>query len=194
MPKYSLLGLIFFILVATIDVVHGAGQDVVTLNQEGSSASEVPSQARTEALNAALENGTLSVVTQLLGAAQVEKNQNQIKSRVLPESSKYIQFYKASEPILMAGQTTIKVTMKVSVSALREILDRAGLLIQDLDSITILPLIKITEKRTKSLRSYVWWKDEDARQPPFVKDQFKFFNSVNNAFSFSERLAGSCTL
>ncbi len=150
--------------------------DVVQVTEDGTSASEIPSDARTESLKTAIEKGTLTVITNLIGGKRTEKNLNVIKEKIFPESSRYVQYYKATEPSKKGEQTSLAVTMKISVTALREILDREGLLLQNDDVFVILPLIKIFERRPQG-RQYSWWKDDALKAPGVMRDQMKFFSN-----------------
>lgn len=151
-----------------------AVDDIVQLNIEGQSANQVPAQARSEALKDALDKGTLSVMANLIGAQRIEKNKNVVQERILTETAKYIQYYKAQEPVTAGEKTTMQVTLKVSVSALRELLDQEGLLVQNDDVYTVLPLIKVYERKIAG-RQYSWWKDDFVTAPQILKDQVKSF-------------------
>ena len=149
-----------------------AVEEIVQLTVDGESTSEIPSNARSDALKQAIDKGALTVITNIISAPKVEKNIDVIKSKVLPESSKYIQFYKATEPVKAADKTTVTVTMKISTAALREILDGQGLLVQTDDVFNVLPLVRIVEKKAQG-RSYAWWKDDYYQAAPAIKDQIK---------------------
>ncbi len=169
--KFYFLALAVLSFLLIVKTLHA--DDVMSFIEIGESASIVPSQARAESLTSALEKGTLEAIQQTIGTARAEKSAAVIKSRILNDSSKYVQFYKATEPVMKDGKTTLDVTMKISMTALREILDREGLLIQNDDVYTILPVIKIIERKRGVSRNYAWWKDDDTHATPVIKDQFK---------------------
>src|SRR5580692_4171235 len=114
---------------------------------DGISTSDVPVKARTDSLQDALNKGSLQVIGNLIGQVKLEKNLSVISSKILSQTSKFVQFYKATEPVVKGGQTITSVTMKVSVSSLRDILAQQGLLYQTEGPATILPVIKIIDKK-----------------------------------------------
>ncbi|MBK9293933.1 MAG: hypothetical protein IPM57_05730 [Oligoflexia bacterium] len=146
--------------------------DIIQLNTQGVSVNPTPAQARAESLKDALDKGTLQVLSNLIGEARVEKNMAAIKEKILIDTSKYVQYFKAEEPVKLEDQTTVQVNMKISVASLRELLDKEGLLIQSDEVFDVLPVVKIYEKSVGG-RSYQWWKDDPQFISSVLKDQLR---------------------
>ena len=97
-----------------------------------------------------------------------------VHSKVLSQKQRFIQFYKASEPLKKAGDTVTSVNMKISISSLRDILAKEGILYQSDGPATILPVIRFAEKRDNA-RAYDWWMEEANPTNAFLRDQEKWF-------------------
>ncbi len=166
--------ILFFIPLIFTFAAYGEGpsEDSVAISAEGLSSSDVPAKARSDSLKEAINIGSLQIITQLIGDAKLEKNLNIIKTKILGQTSKYVQFYKASEPNKKGSDTTTQVNMKISISSLRAILAQEGLLYQSEGPATVLPLIRLVEKKDGG-RSYRWWLEEQSPENSFLRDQEK---------------------
>jgi hypothetical protein len=90
----------------------------------------------------------------------------------LSQTGKFVQFFKASEPVVKGTETITSVNMKISVSSLRDLLAQEGLLYQNEGPPTVLPLIKIIEKKDSG-RQYTWWTEEVGPNTQFLRDEEK---------------------
>lgn len=149
-----------------------AADEIVQLNSDGVSNAKESAKARSEALADALSKGCLQVITNLIGEAKVSKNSGLIKSKILSQTSKFVQYYKAQEPTKKGDDTITSVTMKISVTSLRDLLSQNGLLFQTEGSGAILPIIKIVEKRDGG-RAFRWWVEEANSKNAFLFEQTK---------------------
>ncbi len=154
-----------------------ADNTIVQVSVEGVSSSDVQVKAKTDSLQDAINKGALQVIGNLIGPVKLEKNLSVINSKVLSQTGKFVQFYKASEAItrdLGGGvkQTVTSVTMKISVSSVRDILAGQGLLYQSEGPATILPVLKIIEKRENG-RQFTWWAEEVTSRTQSLKDEEK---------------------
>ncbi len=145
---------------------------IVQLAIDGTSSSDVPVKAKADSLKDALNKGSLQVISQLIGPLKLEKNLPIIKSKILTQTSKFIQFYKAGDAITKNGETQTSVTMKISVSSIRDLLAQEGLLYQTEGPPTILPLFKVTEKKD-SEKQFLWWVQEVAPDTQILRDAEK---------------------
>src|ERR1700733_3639637 len=116
--------------------------DILQLNVEGASSSDVPVKAREESLSDALNKGCLQAIGNLIGDSRLEKSLPVVKSKVLSQKQRFIQFYKASEPVKKGNDTLTSINMKISISSLRDILAKEGILYQSDGPATILPVVR----------------------------------------------------
>lgn len=151
------------------------GQDnVVELTIEGKSQEETMEKAKADALQNALKKGCLQVVKDLIGESRASTNKSTIDSKILKNTSKYVQYYKTNDSKESTDDTgTINsvattVTMKISVTNVRNRLAKLGLLYRSAGPARILPLIKISEAREGG-NSFRWWVTD--AQSPFLKTQ-----------------------
>ncbi|MDZ4678310.1 MAG: hypothetical protein SGI74_12465 [Oligoflexia bacterium] len=151
-----------------------AAEDIIQLNSEGSSPSEVPAKAQADALKDALNKGSIQVITGLIGESKLEKNMPLIRSKILVQTQKFIQFYKAADAVKKNNDTVVYVNMKISVSSLRDLLAAEGMLYQSEGPATVLPLIKISERRDGA-RQFRWWMEEANSTNTFLRDQTRLF-------------------
>ena len=164
------LAVLFFTLFL---VSTGFGDEsILQLNSEGVSSSDVPVKAREESLNDALTKGCLEATGNLIGATRLEKSLPAIKAKVLSQKQKFIQYYKASEPQKKGTDTVTNVNMKISISSLRDILAKEGILYQSDGPATILPVIRFIEKSDNG-RTFNWWIDEATTTNAFLREQEK---------------------
>src|ERR1700677_1936584 len=77
-----------------------ADNTIVQVAMDGISTSDVPVKARTDSLQDALNKGCLQVIGNLIGQIKLEKNLNVITSKILSQTGKFVQFYKATEPVV----------------------------------------------------------------------------------------------
>jgi hypothetical protein len=165
---------LIFIIISSFLTLSSVKADntIVQVAMDGISTSDVPVKARTDSLQDALNKGCLQVIGNLIGQVKLEKNLSVISSKILSQTGKFVQFYKASEPVTKGNQTVTSVTMKISVSSLRDLLAQQGLLYQSEGPATILPIIKIVEKKDNG-RQYTWWSEEVTPKTQFLRDEEK---------------------
>jgi len=149
-----------------------ADDNIVQMNSEGTSSSDVPATARAESLKEAIDKGCLQVISNLIGDTRMEKYQPIVKSKILGQVGKFVEYYKASEPEKKGTDTVTSVNMKISISSLKDLLTQEGLLNESQGPATILPVIKISESRENG-RSYCWWAEEASTQNSFLREQEK---------------------
>jgi hypothetical protein len=145
-------------------------EDILQLTAEGTSSSEVPAKARSDSLKEAINKACLQVISQLIGDAKLEKNMPVIRSKVLSQTSRFVPFYKASEPTKRGEDTVTSVSLKLSISSLRSVLSQEGLLYQSDGPATVLPIIRFAERRENG-RLFRWWMEEATAQNAFLRDQ-----------------------
>jgi hypothetical protein len=162
----------FFWIVFAISLTFGvfagaedraAVNDTVQLSSEGVSSDPEPNLAKAESQKDAISKAVLKVIGEYIGLESLEKNSELIKTKILPRSSKFIQFYKSLEPTRKGNETTTVVSLRISVSSLKNILSAHGLLVQNDNAAFILPLITIVDKRNPEKR-YQWWLQDPTNQ------------------------------
>jgi hypothetical protein len=163
--------LVLLILVPISLQAQTSGQgDIVQLTVEGSSQNQDSALARAESLKDAINKGAQQIIVGLIGEASFEKNLNIIRLKVFPQSSKYVQYYKSSEPVKREADTITSVNLKISVLSLKDILAASGLLFKSEGLGTILPLFQVVEKKD-SEKHFRWWREEATSQNLFVREQ-----------------------
>jgi len=164
----NLIGLLIFLM----SLIASADNTIVQLAIDGTSSSDVPVKAKTDSLKDALNKGALQVIGNLIGPIKLEKNLPVIRAKILSQTSKFVQFYKASDAVVRGGETITSVTMKISVSSLRDLLAAENLLYQSEGLATILPLLKIIEKKDGG-KQFTWWTDEVTPATQNLRDEEK---------------------
>jgi hypothetical protein len=161
---------IFFCFFTAISI--SADNTIVQIAVDGTSNSEVPVKAKTDSLKDAINKGSLQVIGNLIGPVKLEKNLPVIRAKILSQVSKFVQFYKASDSVTKSGETVTSVTMKISVTSLRDLLAAENLLYQSEGLATILPLLKVTEKKDRG-QQYSWWSEEVTPATQELRDDEK---------------------
>src|SRR6202453_3331733 len=91
-----------------------ADNTIVQVAMDGISTSDVPVKARTDSLQDAINKGCMKVIGNLIGQARLDKNAAVIYSKVLSQTAKFVEFYKASEPTMRGQETVTSINMKIS--------------------------------------------------------------------------------
>jgi hypothetical protein len=166
MKEKSMKAMIKSVLVVVSVLTNLYGQnlfaqvdDIVTYYADGVSQDENAGKAQSDAFKDAINKGSMQAINQLIGGSRIEKSLPAIKTKILPQWGKYVQYYKATDPKVKNGETSVQVQMRVSLSSLREVLGGQGLLFQNDGKVYALPLIKFIDHRDRS-PTYKWWMDD----------------------------------
>ncbi|MCB0349296.1 MAG: hypothetical protein KDD37_10710, partial [Bdellovibrionales bacterium] len=91
----------------------------------------------------------------ILGVQEAQKKEALIKSKVLPQSGKYISYIKQGAIKTFPEYRQMKVTLHLSREGLRDVLKQEGLLHFATENIKMLPFIGFLDR--KYSKSYKWW-------------------------------------
>src|SRR5271154_6563189 len=92
-----------------ISLTCTADNTIVQLAVDGTSSSDVPVKAKTDSLKDAINKGCLQVIGNLIGPIKLEKNLSVITAKILSQTGKFVQFYKASDAVQKDGATVTSV-------------------------------------------------------------------------------------
>lgn len=141
------------ILILLLQMVFAA--DLLVIDLEEISDNKEPAQARQEIVNKAIEKASRNNIDLILGATEAQKKESLIKSKVLPQSGKYISYIKQGTMKNVAQGRQMKVTLHLSREGLRDVLKQEGLLHFATENIKMLPFVGFLDR--KYSKSYKWW-------------------------------------
>ncbi len=131
------------------------------------------SEARQEAFDQAIESATRSLAENIVGTERVAKSWDQVKPKILKNSTKYVVFIKGKPE----GDGKFNVQMRLSPDHLEYSLREAGLI--GGGPVRLLPLVMINDSLG---HRYLWWADHGDTSPS---------NSAQKYFArFHKQLAG----
>lgn len=132
-------------------------------------------EGKQEAFEQAVETATKDLAEDFLGSDKVAKSWDQVKGKILKNSTKYVVFIKGSVP----AENKIQVQMRLSPDALETVLREAGLI--GSETVRLLPLVQISEAQGSR---YLWWADlGESRTPSLAQGYFKrFFQQLSVQF------------
>jgi hypothetical protein len=111
-------------------------------------------EAKQDAFDQAVEQATRGMTEDIIGGDRTNKSWEQIREKVLKNSTKYVVFIKGSPPVESKGQSKIQVQMRLSPDHLETVLREAG--IYGGETVRLLPLVQVLESQGSR---YVWWAD-----------------------------------
>lgn len=118
--------------------------------------SEVGPEAKQEAFHKAVEEASLKLITDSIGADALEKQSAKIK-QILNLSEKYILFIKGSNPETVPEGSKIKVQIKISLDNFEALLRETGLLQSGNHGQKLIPIIDFSDEA--GALHYAWWAD-----------------------------------
>lgn len=132
-------------------------------------------EAKQEAFDQATEEATRRLTEEMLGPERTGKAWPTLKSRLLKNSTRYVQFIKGSQSEA-SGQTRVQVQMRISTDNLETLLREAG--VMGSGTVRLLPLVAVSD--AKGTR-YVWWADTgEDKNESFSQEIFKkFFQTLS---------------
>lgn len=150
--------------------------DLLVVEIEETSDNKEPAQARQEIVNKAIEKASFDNIHLILGAAEAKKKEAVIKSKVLPQSGKYISYIKQGDMQVASTFRKMKVTLHLSRDGLRDVLKQEGVLHFASDNIKMLPFIGFLDK--KNSKSFKWWFVDNNYKGTLVFSQASEFQNL----------------
>lgn len=127
-----------------------------------------------EAFRVAIEEISLKLMTESVGAEVMEKQSVKIK-QILSKSEKYILFIKGSSPEQVGGQILVKVEMKIALDNLDALLRESGLVLSSGQMVSVLPLTEWLDECGDKPISGAWW---NAEVTPDVNQAWQRFSKI----------------
>jgi len=136
-------------------------------------------EGKQEAFDQAIESATRDLAEDFLGAERVAKSWEQLKPKILKNSTKYVVFIKGTAPADSKAPNKIQVQMRLSPDHLEQVLREAGLI--GGETVRLLPLVQVSEAQGSR---YLWWADlSDGKSVSVAQGYFKkFFQQLNAQF------------
>lgn len=129
-------------------------------------------QARKKIFKQAVDKTSAELIKEMIGSKKYSRNREKIYQRVIKKSGQYIPYIRSSKPTRNSdGSVSMTVTMKISMTNLRTLLLRHGLMYKSDKAPVVLPFITYFDRI--NLESYRWW--EANNQSVFLLQQQKHF-------------------
>lgn len=180
--RVSLLVLLLF-----FPVVSQADQ-IVSAHMEGSSRLADRARAVREMTDQAVNEVTLKYVKELIGEAKTLKNSNLIRTKIVYNSSRYVLLVKNGTVKRVGDSYRMAFDMKLSLSNLKSMLLKEGLLYNEDGPPEVLPLIVISDK--VSAQSYSWWTQPATPETAYVKSLLQMVHKQVNHELFQRGFFG----
>jgi hypothetical protein len=166
----------FLLFLVCLTTVPALARELTDLSIEVTTASKGP-EAKQEAFDKAVEDGTFRLTEELLGSERTAKVWPTVKPKVLKNSTRYVVFIKGGAPVDTATGSKVQVQMRLSSDSLEALLRELGAVGQS--TVRLLPLFVVSETRGSR---YVWWTDTtDEKSVNFSRDLFKKLYEQFNA-------------
>lgn len=173
---------VFAILLSFSSVAFSQVNELIDRQFSGSSKSTNPQVAKKEIQDQAALKISEEIIKELIGEERFNKNKSLINTKIIRNSSRYIPYSKAT-PLNQEKpeESTMSVSMKVSLKDLRQFLQETGLL-NDNDSIpVVLPMVSWVDRVGGN--SYRWWVSSDRNQSVFLNKEARVLEeSLRNSF------------
>lgn len=140
---------------------------------------EVP-VVRRKITTEAYEKVSEEIIKELIGQDRYNKNKSLIKDKIIKNSSRYIPFTKPSDVKTEEGKSSMSVAMKISLKDLKVLLLNNNLLIENMNSPIVLPMITVQDKI--SGESFRWWNKTDTKSGFVVKEARLIETQMKSAF------------
>jgi hypothetical protein len=150
--------------------------DLLVIDVEETSTNKEPAQARQEIVSKAIEKISRENIDLILGSSEAKKKESLIKTKVIPQSEKYISYIKQGEMQTASTFRKMKVTLHLSRDGLRDVLKQEGLLHFASENIKMLPFIGFLDK--KNSKSYKWWFEDNNYSKTLVFSQATLFQDL----------------
>lgn len=131
-------------------------EELTTITVEGTSRAASQSDAVKEIMAWATSVTARDLILEAVGEAKFEKSKNEIDSKLMKQSVKFIPVATAGKPVRMSdGSWKMPVEMRVAPSSLRKMILEAGIVDPNEGLAKVLPMIAIVDRtRGESIR---WW-------------------------------------
>lgn len=165
--------LLFSFLVSSYIFAREATDLTLEINSSKSGA-----EAKQDAFEQATEEATHRLTEEFLGAEKTAQHWDQIRGKLLKNSSRYILFIKGSQPTQNGEQTHVTVQLRLAPDSLESLLREMGLF--STGSIRVLPLIQVSESKGSH---FVWWTETTDERASYSHEYFKrIFQQLNTQF------------
>ncbi|MBC7371858.1 MAG: hypothetical protein H7326_09845 [Bdellovibrionaceae bacterium] len=158
-----------------------AQSEIIEKSYTGTSTEKNAQAAKRDILDQANKKISEEFIKALIGDERYSKNKTLIQNKVERYPNRYIPVSKPGDLLQDAAGFKMTVALRVSLKDLKTLLQENSLLAENDTAPIILPLISFTDK--VGLRSYRWWKPEEAQNKSFLISQNRQFeNGLRSAF------------
>ncbi|MCB0421472.1 MAG: hypothetical protein KDD61_10785 [Bdellovibrionales bacterium] len=162
--------------------------EIVQAHIVGTSSIADRGRAIKEMTGQAIEDVTLKYVTELIGESKTLKNSNLIKTKIVQQSSRYGLLIKNSPVKASSGKLSMEFDLKISVTNLKNMLLKEGLLYSEDGPPEVLPMVSISDK--VSAQSYSWWVQESNQETAYIKGLMQMVHKQLNYDLFQRGFFG----
>lgn len=173
--------ILFIGMMVAVMFARAQSADLIEKSFTGTSSEKAPQAARRDIQDQAAKKVSEDVIKELIGEERYTKNKTLIQNKIEKLSNRYIPFVKPSELLPEGDGYKMTVSLKVSVKDLKTLLQEHSLLAENETVPLVLPVISFTDR--VDLKSYRWWKPEEADGKSFfISQNRQFENALRGAF------------
>ena len=155
--------------------------DLLEKSFSGSSKEATPLAAKTDIQNQAAQKVSEEVIKEFIGDERFNKNKTAILNKIIKNSARYIPFSKPSNMVQAADEFKMTVSLKISVSDLRQMLQENQLLSESDTIPVVLPVVSLVDNVHG--RSFRWWVTADKGNQGFLFKQGRALEeALRNSF------------